>query len=290
MNAATLQMTTKKQSDQPGELDATTACGWYLYGITHGEQVAELVAAVAQEQGEPLQALEQCQLAAIIKPVPLEEFSAEALRLHAEDLSWLEAMVRGHNRIIEGIHQNRPVLPARFGAVYPSREALQTALAERHDQLLALLQQLEGCDEWGVRLYADHRALQQLAIEHPSLRSLKSEVARATPGRAYLLKRKLADELVSIIEQALDDLAQASYARLKREAVAGQFNVRASVSTESGGEREVFHALLLVRRDHQATFLEKVQRLAEEHAEMHCEYSGPWPPYSFARIAGEEAP
>lgn len=289
MNTATPQMTTKEQSDQPGKPDAT-ACGWYLYGVSFSEHVAELLVALAQEQIEPLQALEQGQLTAIIKPVPLEEFSAEALRSHAEDMSWLEAMVRSHHRIVEGIHQAGPVLPARFGAVYPSREALQTALAEHYDQLLVLLHQLAGCDEWGVHLYADHRALQQIASEHPSLQSLKSELARATPGRAYLLKRKLADELTNIREQALDDLAQASYSCLMQEAVAGQFNARAALSAESGDEREVFHALFLVHCDHQATFLEEVQRLAEEHAELRCEYSGPWPPYSFARIVGEEAP
>jgi hypothetical protein len=288
MNAAAPQMITKEQSDQKDEQDVT-ACGWYLYGITYGEQVAEIIAAVARGQSEPLQTLEQGQLTAIIKLVPLEEFSAEALRLHAEDLSWLEAMVRGHNRIVESIHQASPVLPAKFGAVYPSREGLQIALAERHDQLLALLHQLEGCDEWGVHLYADHRALQQLASEHPSFQSLKSELARATPGRAYLLKRKLADELANITEQALDDVAQASYSCLKQEAVAGQFNARAPISAESG-EREVFHALFLVHRDHQAKFVEEVQRLAEEHVELRCEYSGPWPPYSFTRIAGEGAP
>ncbi len=289
MNSTTPQMTTQEQNNQPDESEAP-ARGWYLYGIALGEHAAELIAALAQEQDGSLQALEQGQLAAIVKPVPLAEFTAEALRAHAEDLAWLETMVRGHNRVVEGIHQASPVLPAKFGAVYPSREALRSALAEHHDHLLALLRQLEGCDEWGVHLYADRQALQQLASEHSSLQSLKRELATASPGRAYLLKRKLADELTNITEQALDELAQASYARLKREAAAGQVNPRAPTSAESSGERDVFHALFLVQREHQTAFLEEVQRLAEEHVELRCEYSGPWPPYSFASPVEEHIP
>ncbi len=287
MNRVTPPMMTERQDARPDAPD-TSAWGWYLYGIMRRAHVAEVTAALAPAEGEPLQALEQGELAAVLQPVPLEEFSAEALRARAEDVAWLEAMVREHNRIVAGIHQFSPVLPARFGVVYASRDGLRAALAERYDQLLELLQQLAGCDEWGVHLFADRQALHRLVEAHPALQRLKSELTTATPGRAYLLKRKLADELANITEEALDELARAGYARLGRVAVAGQLRPRPSASAEGSGEREVFHAILLVPREQRAAFLEEVQRLAEEQAELRCEYSGPWPPYSFASPVEEQ--
>jgi hypothetical protein len=265
--------------------------GWYLYGITLRETAIALMDDLsASASNKPVQALEQGKLAAVAEPVLLAEFQPEALQEHAQNLAWLEAMVRGHNQMVERIHQKGAVLPVKFGAVYPDREALLAALAERHDDLLAQLQQLGHCDEWGIHLYADRQAIQRLAAEHPTLQRLKDELAAASPGRAYLLKRKLADEMVAITEEALNGLARTSYERLARFAVAGRSNPRSQRATGKAGEQEIFHASFLVQRANLAPFLEEVQRLGEEQEGLRCEYSGPWPPYSFAELPREELP
>lgn len=273
------------------ENSADSEQGWYLYGITLRETAAALMDDLpASASSKPVQALEQGKLAAVAEPVSLAEFRPEALQERAQNLAWLEAMVRGHNQMVERIHHKGAVLPVKFGAVYPDREALLAALAERHDDLLAQLQRLGHCDEWGIHLYADRQAIQRLAAEHPTLQRLKDELAAASPGRAYLLKRKLADEMVAISEEALNGLARTSYERLARFAVAGQSNPRSPRATSEAGEQEIFHASFLVQRANLADFLEEVQRLAEEQEGLRCEYSGPWPPYSFAELPREELP
>jgi hypothetical protein len=268
----------------------SAARGWYLYGITTRETAAELAGSLTMDTGEPLLMLAQDRLVAIVRPVPLAEFSAGALQARAQDFAWLEAMARDHNQVVARIHQAGPVLPVKFGSVYPDRAALQAALAEMHDALLAQLQRLEGCDEWGVRLYADRLAVERLAGEDPPLQRLKEELAAASPGRAYLLKRKLADTVADLAEQALRNLAQGSYARLAGHAVAGQISPRAQKAADEGGEREVLHAAFLVQRANTDDFLQEMQRLVQEQEGLRCDYSGPWPPYSFARLAGEETP
>ena len=265
--------------------------GWYLYGITLRETAIALMDDVPVFASSKLvQVLEQGELAAVVEQVSLADFRPEALQERARNLAWLEAMVRGHNQIVERIHQKGAVLPVKFGAVYPDREALLAALAERHDDLLAQLQRLGHCDEWGIHLYADRQAIQRLAAEHPALQQLKDELAAASPGRAYLLKRKLSDEMVAITEETLNGLGRTSYERLARFAVAGQINPRSQKATGEAGEQEIFHATFLVQRANLASFLEEVQRLAEEQEGPRCEYSGPWPPYSFAERPREELP
>lgn len=262
--------------------------GWYLYGITLREAAAELIVSLEPEREAPVQALEQGKLAAVVRPVSLAEFRPEALQEHAQDLAWLEAMVRGHNQMVELIHERGAVLPVKFGSVYPTSEALLAALAEQYDALLAQLQRLEQSDEWGVHLYADRQVIQRLTGEHPALQRLKDELAAASPGRAYLLKRKLADEMAGITEEAVNDLAQTKYKRLARFAVAGQVTPRSQRTADEAGEREILHATFLVRRANTASFLEEVQCQGEEQEGLRCEYSGPWPPYSFAELSREE--
>lgn len=263
--------------------------GWYLYGITLRETATALMDDLpVSDSSKPVQTLEQGKLAAVVEQVSLAEFRPEALQERAQNLVWLEAMVRGHNQMVERIHQRGAVLPVKFGAVYPNREKLLAALAERHDDLLAQLQRLQHCDEWGIHLYADRQAIQRLAAEHPTLQRLKGELAVASPGRAYLLKRRLSDEMVAITDEALNVLARTNYKRLARFAVAGQSNPRSQKATGEAGEQEIFHATLLVQRASLASFLAEVQRLGEEQEGLRCEYSGPWPPYSFAELPREE--
>ncbi len=114
------------------------------------------------------------------------------------------------------------------------------------------------------------------------MQQLQQELAAARPGRAYFLQRKLADELVAVTEQALNDLAQAGYDRLARCAVAGQVSPPARSAGDANGEIEILRAAFLVRRPSLDTFLAEVRSFAESQKGLRCESSGPWPPYSFA--------
>ena len=280
-------LNTPTNPEQAAE-SSDSGLGWYLYGITLRESASRLDEDLTAESGEPLRILEQGKLAAVTRLVPRDAFSSEALQERAQDITWLGEAVRNHNEVVERIHHVGTVLPGKFGAIYPTSEALQAALAEMHDALLAQLERLQHRDEWGIHLSADRQAVQRLAGEHPALRQLQDEMAAASPGRAYLLKRKVADTMTDITEQALSTLAQTCYQRLAGYAVAGQISPRPPKPAERGGEREVLHATFLVERSRTGNFLQEMQRLVQEQEGVRCEYSGPWPPYSFASIGGEE--
>src|SRR5438067_7240051 len=138
--------------------------GWYLYGITRRGAVgtirpergdgdhgaAESASAPGGDEDEPLQVLDCGALAAIVRRVPLAQFSEEALRAHGDDTAWIAEMARRHNQVIAAIHQEQAILPAKFGSVYARAEDVQAAVAGAHDALLAQLERAEGCDEWAV--------------------------------------------------------------------------------------------------------------------------------------------
>ena len=275
---------------------------WYLYGITGRGALEAARAELGRDEGgesglalspdfapngsEPVQVLDCGDLAAIVRRVSLAEFGAEALRERLGDAARLEAAVRHHNAVIAAIHRVRPVLPAKFGCVYAHAQDLTAALERLHDALVAQIEWLAGCDEWAVHLYADREGIRERVLaQHAAVQRLQRELAAARPGRAYLLRRKLEDDLASVSQQALSDSGQAAYDRLARHAIAGQVNPPARPGPDAGREIEILRAAFLIRRASQDDFVAEVRSCTESREGLRCEYSGPWPPYSFAALA-----
>jgi hypothetical protein len=298
---------TREDAAAPTRADAPMAeeWGWYLYGITRrgapattqpergngARDMAALALDLGRDEGEPVQALDCGALAAIVWRVPLAQFSEDALRARHDDTAWFAEMAHRHNRVIAAIHQQQTILPAKFGSVYARVEDVQTAVAEAQEALLAQLERVEGCDEWAVHVYTHRPVIEQRAIaEHPRLRQLQQEAAAAPPGRAYFLQRELDEERVAATDEALRELAQAAYDRLAPSAVAGQVTPLPRSTPNARGEMEILRAAFLVRRTNADTFLAELRSCVEERDGVHCEYSGPWAPYSFAVPIQEEKP
>jgi hypothetical protein len=277
------------------------AKGWYLYGITRRAPLAAALA-VADDgpaftvgamspagDDPPLQLLEFGGLAAVVRPVLLAEFSLAVVQERQRSAAVLEEMVRSHNRVVEAVHARQAILPAKFGSVYADTRDLASALGPEHDALLRQLDRLEGCDEWAVHLYADSAVVRKrIAAEDPAIRLLREEYVAARPGRAYFLDRQIRDEVEAATREALVTIAQTAFDRLAEHAVAAQVNPAGPVP-ENAEETEILRASFLVSRDVAARFEEGVHSTVDAGEGLRCDYSGPWPPYSFAARDAEEA-
>jgi hypothetical protein len=288
-----------------GDLGATEtvedgAQGWYFYGVTRrGPLAAMLEEADSQypvgassicdsSHAAPLQLLEFSRLAAVVRPVRLADFTLVALRTRLQNASALEASVRSHNHVIEAIHAEQGILPAKFGMVYTHAEDVVSALRTAHDTLLRRLGRLQGCDEWAIHLFADGAvARKRISTTDAAIQRLHNERAAASPGRAYFLEQQLRDELDAATERALSTLAQRAFERMASYVVAGQVNPLTD-APDPAGEVEILRAAFLVRRGSAQSFAAEARSIVETHDELRCDASGPWPPYSFAAWDDEE--
>ena len=272
--------------------DATQ--GWYLYGVTRRGLLATTLAeadagrrmgaspTAATGDDAHLELLECCGLAAVVKPVPLADFSLAVLQEPLRSASELETMVRSHNLVIEAVHARQAILPAKFGMVYTRARDILSALRSACDTLLLQLHRLEGCDEWALHLYADRAIVQdRIAARTPAIGRLLEECATARPGRAYFLERRFRDELGAASRQALVTLAQTAFDRLAISAVAGEVN-RVGSLADGASEVEILRAAFLVARDGAEHFAAEVRTVADADEGLRAESSGPWPPYSFS--------
>lgn len=265
------------------------ACGWYLYGITLRAGLLQLLAKVNAEQqlgvwseSNQLELLELSELAAVVRPVPLADFTTAAMQERLRCTSELETMVRSHNRVIEMIHAQQPILPAKLGMVYTDTGDIISALRRACESFLVQLQRLEGRDEWALHIYATRAALgARIFAENAGIRRLRQECLTARPGRAYFLERQLRDELEAATARGVTTLAQEIFERLTSAAAAGRLCAAGAVA-DTADEVEVLKGAFLVARDDIEHFEAEVSSTLAAVAGLRCECSGPWPPYSFA--------
>ena len=271
--------------------------GWYLYGIASvnsGERAPAPTDTTELDVVEtPLDLgpdhvrvhlLTHGNLAAVVRRVSLADFTAEALQARLGDPAMLRLAVQLHNDVICAVHQQWAILPAKFGAVYARLEDIAAAIDQRSEALRAQLTRVDGCDEWAIHIYVDQGRVRAAIRADQALDPAYQQLASASPGRAYLLRRKLEDGLAAKVAQVADELALAAYQRLARLAVDGVAERPASPSGDADGEAEVLRAAFLVRRERSAEFVAGVRDAAEDERGWRCTYSGPWPPYSFAAI------
>ena len=284
----------------PAQTAGDDASGWYLYGITRrGPDAAVLADADAQPADAdiavtpvdvaPLQLLECGGLAAVVRPVLMADFTPAVMQQRLRSASGMEAIVRSHNRVVEAIHAQQAILPARFGVVYADTRDIQSALRSVCDSLLPQLHRLEGCDEWALHLYANRAAVRERVVAgNPAIARLREEFLAARPGRAYFLERQLREELDGATRQALATLARNAFDRLTAVAIAGQVNP-VGAGADSATEVEILRAAFLLARDDAERFDAELCSVTDAGEGIRCECSGPWPPYSFAVVDTEAA-
>ncbi|HXE44626.1 MAG TPA: GvpL/GvpF family gas vesicle protein [Conexibacter sp.] len=171
------------------------------------------------------------------------------------------AQVLAHERVVEAIMDDGPVLPLRFGTQLATEERLATVLDERREELLRTLARVRDRVELGVRALPTAPTRDRAAGERT--------------GRAYLLARaaqqRRRDRTVRDLHEPLAELAAATVVRPLPAPPA------------------LLVAAYLVDADRVAAFRARAAALDAQHDELDVVVTGPWPPYNFATEDEDES-
>ena len=225
----------------------------YLYGITRTREVPQRLA----DQGVFL-------VAADGRAAIVSEFGdgpAEPTRRN----------LLAHADVVEQLHEEAVVLPARFGLVLEGREAALELLGT--PEIEELLQRHERTCELTLRGKYEESVLSEVGAELEPLRvayraqpSVEAGIALGEAIGERLAERRARDE--SLVVDGLSPL------------------VLDVVSADPAGEFAVFDLALLAERDAVQAIEAQVEELASRLSPpLHFKLVGPLPPYSFVRFA-----
>jgi hypothetical protein len=234
--------------------------------------------------GAPVGLVAEGPIAAVASAVPAEEFDEEPLNSRLRDLEWLSPRAAAHQAVNARLMElDDALLPLSFGSVYRDEASLRRVLESRADDFARRLEAVRGRAEWVVTLTRDQRgALASLERASAPLQRLREQIAASSPGRQYLLGRRL------------EDVRRQELANLDAEAV--QSTVLALAETVERVYREplaegmvggpIARASLLVPRAGEAEFLAEVERLDRIWSARGYSLAatGPWPPYRFGGL------
>ncbi|MEE1767806.1 GvpL/GvpF family gas vesicle protein [Streptomyces sp. JV185] len=213
-----------------------------------------------------------------VSPVPERDFQEAALRVHLEDLEWLESVARSHHRVIEALAARTTVLPLRLATVYLDDERVRVTLRARHEAFDRRLNELAAQVEWGVKLYIETTAASESPADADALSGL-------SPGRAYLNRRRAQQHAREDAYQDAERAAERVEAAARAHAVDRvQHRPQQGELARRPGENVVNDAYLVPLHRTEG-FRAAVMKAAEGLPGVRIEVTGPWPPYSFAAEA-----
>lgn len=266
---------------ETGPVDA----GVYVYGFALGSSEGD--ACGTGVHGLPTSAIKYQQVAAIVSDVhgaPLAWGGGEG---GTPDLAAVGARAQEHERVLQAILEAGPVVPMRFGTVYPSGAAVLETLRAHYPAIHAALVALDGKAEWGLTVTC-HRSRADLAVTQTTPR-LPGEAA----GRAYLNRREADKAAAERSARHRREVATALHRAI--EAVAAGTVVHPARRPSGGRERDVdvlLRASYLVDQADRDHFQEAIASVLERAADpgLAGELTGPWPPYNFSRLQLDGAP
>jgi hypothetical protein len=258
----------------------------YVYAVLVEPAAGDL----AGINGQPVRWItdSSLKLAAAVSEVPAEEFGEEALNEGVRDMAWLGPRAVAHQEVNYRLHDAaETMIPLAFGTVFHDDERVRQLLRDRAPGLAERLQVVRGSAEWVVALHLLREPEPELVAQaSPAIQALRAEVESSSPGRAHLLRRRMA-EVERDEARRLRDLAA-------EEVLAGLHQVAADVYREplpsDSVERPLLRASVLVRRNDESRFLDEVERLRARWPEptYRLLLTGPWPPYRFGGIDRRE--
>jgi hypothetical protein len=223
-------------------------------------------------------------LGAVVSPVPLADYAEDALPGRLSEATWTAIRAMRHQNVVQHFATRSGVVPLRFGTIYLKQGHIERMLLQREPELRSILNRLIGRDEWGINIYQDRRnSGDAFASSSATLRKMEKSAASASPGRAYLMKKKI--DAVRVHETRAE--TSRVLAEIERELKSFSEGARRlRILKNEPDEYGVLTArfAFLVSRERFAQFRAVAARLAKKHARsgVQFELTGPWPAFNFA--------
>jgi hypothetical protein len=247
--------------------------GRYLYAVCRGLDMDELGGLLGL--GDVLvEGVEDDGLVGLVSSVDLDEFGEEGLRQNLERLDWLEMAARGHDAVVQAAAAVAPTAPMRLATIFRDDDGVRRRLAEQHDRIRAVLDRVEGHEEWSVKV-----------LTGPGSEG-GEEAPEAPPrsGAEYLRRRKEEQQAREGDQRDAHVVAERVHDTLVRLAAASRRLPPQDPRLTGHTGTMVHNVAYLVPQGNSDAFTTVIGELTADNSEVLIDARGPWPPYSFAML------
>lgn len=252
----------------------------YVYAIARvfePEHLKDLPAGV--DGGKEFGVTGNGELTAIYSAVDADAFSQQTIDSRSGDLEWLGALGYQHQAVIAHLAQRTTIVPLRAFTLFTQAETLIDYLDDHEDDLLELLDVLEGKEEWTLRVEFDAEKWNSAVVNRvAALAKLDQSASGASAGKSFLLRKQLEEKKKDAAREAENHLLEELRGRIERV-----LDVDVIVENRQKKSGSFPQINVLIKKE-RAEELEKLQ--SELSAKYEAEgvslaLTGPWPPYSF---------
>ncbi|HEX8438028.1 GvpL/GvpF family gas vesicle protein [Archangium sp.] len=241
------------------------AGGTYLYAVLAGTAGVGETGSLGIEGGE-------------VYCITVGDLSAAVSRVGRTRLRPERKHLLAHQAVLRRLMEHTTVLPAAFGLVARSDEAVRARLEESQEVFREQLENVAGKVEMGLRVnWSTPDLFDYFVTIHPELGAMRDRLkGRHDLGREELIQvGKLFEHLREADRQLHSEHVAAV---LRKRGVELKWN-------PPRGEREVMNLSCLVPREGLGAF-EKLVEVAAKDFDDHFtfEFNGPWAPHSFTEL------
>lgn len=255
--------------------ETQTALAIYLYGFGSPELIAPAMLGV--DDTHPISVHACAGVNALISSVAIADFTGESGEQNLQNVAWLTPRACRHALVIDKCLARTSVYPVAFGTLFSTVPALEQEMQRYAADVLAILAQINGCEEWALEATLDRQhAVDALLTE--GLQSGRFTLPDSV-GRRHLeeqkLRRLLHNELHTWLEQCLTALQQ------ELSALARKVRARRLV------DDKVLHWAYLLPVENVTAFQAQVADITKRYQNYGFSFrmTGPWAAYSFCHRA-----
>jgi hypothetical protein len=260
----------------------------YVYGIVASDFAVPNAPAGLDDA--PVIVIREERLAALASELDADVYGPDSIETRSEDLDWVARQAVAHDAVLTWASDRGAVVPlALFSAMYSAPARVKEMLRSRAASLLTVLSKVAAGREYALRVY---RIDSELKAALPSLNeeiaALSDAAKAASPGQRYLLERKLDERAKEEIRSTSARIAGEIRQQLADISVDSTVSSIPKVTRDAPGTM-VLNAAFLIAPDRLHTFQERLTEIVNlrQPAGFRFDFTGPWPPYHFARASDE---
>lgn len=253
----------------------------YIYCVTDREPD---LAPGSERDENGLYAVSHRGLFAVVRRVSADEFDETHIYQRLADPDWLRLKILEHEETVERIMLDCPLLPFKFATVFESEENVVNMLDENNAAFSTVIEGFRGKEEWGVKIYVNSERLRNALIDGDEVvGALDRDILSASPGKAYILRKKREDLMHTRAEQVMDEYGECCLEALTAGSVPVRINRLLPEEMTARTDEMLVNAAFLVEKEKTGVFRDTVEDLQERYdSKGFCfDITGPWPPYNF---------